>query len=196
GRSFAQRSSVFSRFSSCSSLDVVSGIQVQIPPSLPVPLPTSLSARRLPSKPPGLSLPPSQPPSPPPSPRGGCRRSRRGRPPPTPTRSSPTLASCAAAWRSPALAPTKPRAAPRRPQPPRVRAPPPSSTEDPVLVRVADEGVPLEGVIQIEKLGDAAAESKLVSYGSVSREAHLLAYTRFFHGCIITMSLVFHISFY
>uniref|UniRef100_A0A804R3M8 Uncharacterized protein n=1 Tax=Zea mays TaxID=4577 RepID=A0A804R3M8_MAIZE len=133
------------------------------PPSLP----TSLSARRLPSKPPGLSLPPSQPPSPPPSPRGGCRRSRRGRPPPTPTRSSPTLASCAAAWRSPALAPTKPRAAPRRPQPPRVRAPPPSSTEDPVLVRVADEGVPLEGVIQIEKLGDAAAESKLVSYGYV-----------------------------
>jgi hypothetical protein len=48
-----------------------------------------------------------------------------------------------------------------------VRAPPPSSTEDPVLVRVADEGVPLEGVIQIEKLGDAAAESKLVSYGYV-----------------------------
>ena len=45
-----------------------------------------------------------------------------------------------------------------------MRAPPPSSTEDPVLVRVTDEGVPLEGVIQIEKSGDAAAESKLVSY--------------------------------
>ncbi|XP_035823522.1 glycosyltransferase-like KOBITO 1 [Zea mays] len=30
GRSFAQRSSVFSRFSSCSSLDVVSGIQICI----------------------------------------------------------------------------------------------------------------------------------------------------------------------
>jgi hypothetical protein len=31
---------------------------------------------------------------------------------------------------------------------------------------------------------------------SISWEAHLLAYTRFFHGCIITRSLVFHISFY
>lgn len=88
------------------------------------------------------TLPPWLPPSPPappphlrgccssarprtaPSPRGGCRRSRRGPPPPTPTRSSPTLASCAAASRSPALAPTKPRAAPRRPRPPQARVPP------------------------------------------------------------------------
>ncbi|CAL4918827.1 unnamed protein product [Urochloa decumbens] len=42
-----------------------------------------------------------------------------------------------------------------------------AATEDPVLVRVNDGGVPLEGVIQIEKPGDAAAESKLVSYAYV-----------------------------
>lgn len=41
------------------------------------------------------------------------------------------------------------------------------ATEDPVLVRVADDGVPLEGVIQIEKPGGAAAESKLVSYAKL-----------------------------
>ncbi|CAL4935709.1 unnamed protein product [Urochloa decumbens] len=42
-----------------------------------------------------------------------------------------------------------------------------AATEDPVLVRVNDGGVPLEGVIQIEKPGDAAAESKLLSYAKL-----------------------------
>ncbi|WVZ60431.1 hypothetical protein U9M48_010453 [Paspalum notatum var. saurae] len=80
-------------------------------------------------------------------------------------------------------------AAPRRPrrrlalngaeQAPRRAAPTPAAAgegpsgsagaaaEDPVLVRVADDGVPLEGVIQIEKPGGAAAESKLVSYAKL-----------------------------
>jgi hypothetical protein len=64
-------------------------------------------------------------------------------------------------------------------QAPRLAAPAPAAagegpsgssatTEDPVLVRVAEDGVPLEGVIQMEKPGDAGAESKLVSYAYVS----------------------------
>jgi hypothetical protein len=45
-----------------------------------------------------------------------------------------------------------------------------SATEEPVVVRrVTNEGVPLEGVIQIEKPGDGNAESKLVSYAYVPR---------------------------
>jgi hypothetical protein len=45
-----------------------------------------------------------------------------------------------------------------------------SATEEPVVVRrLTNEGVPLEGVIQIEKPGDGNAESKLVSYAYVPR---------------------------
>lgn len=44
---------------------------------------------------------------------------------------------------------------------------PATAAEDPVLVRVADDGVPLEGVIQIEKPGDANAGAKLVSYAKL-----------------------------
>jgi len=41
------------------------------------------------------------------------------------------------------------------------------AAEDPLPVRVADDGMPLEGVIQIEKPGDAGAEPKLVSYAKL-----------------------------
>uniref|UniRef100_A0A0E0P0T4 Uncharacterized protein n=2 Tax=Oryza TaxID=4527 RepID=A0A0E0P0T4_ORYRU len=65
-----------------------------------------------------------------------------------------------------------------------------TATEDPVLVGVTDEGVPLEGVIQFDKPGDAAAESKLVSYAKLGLLASgdvlcLLVFSaigRFSHG--------------
>uniref|UniRef100_A0A0E0KIJ4 Uncharacterized protein n=1 Tax=Oryza punctata TaxID=4537 RepID=A0A0E0KIJ4_ORYPU len=67
---------------------------------------------------------------------------------------------------------------------------PATTTEDPVLVGVTDEGVPLEGVIQFDKPGDAAAESKLVSYAKLGLLASgdvlcLLVFSaigRFSHG--------------
>ncbi|PWZ58835.1 hypothetical protein Zm00014a_010501 [Zea mays] len=99
----------------------------------------SLSARRLPSKPPG----------------------------PSTTNPYPLFANPRLLRRRLALSGSGADQAPRRAAPTPAAAgegPSASSTEDPVLVRVADEGVPLEGVIQIEKPGDAAAESKLVSY--------------------------------
>jgi hypothetical protein len=99
----------------------------------------SLSARRLPSKPPG----------------------------PSTTNPYPLFANPRRLRRRLALSGSGADQAPRRAAPTPAAAgegPSASSTEDPVLVRVADEGVPLEGVIQIEKPGDAAAESKLVSY--------------------------------
>jgi hypothetical protein len=39
-----------------------------------------------------------------------------------------------------------------------------AAAEDPVLVGVSDDRVPLEGVIQVERPGKADAQSKLVSY--------------------------------
>uniref|UniRef100_A0A0E0GT96 Uncharacterized protein n=1 Tax=Oryza nivara TaxID=4536 RepID=A0A0E0GT96_ORYNI len=65
-----------------------------------------------------------------------------------------------------------------------------TATEDPVLVGVTDEGVPLEGVIQFDKPGDAASESKLVSYAKLGLLASgdvlcLLVFSaigRFSHG--------------
>ncbi|EEC76114.1 hypothetical protein OsI_13378 [Oryza sativa Indica Group] len=65
-----------------------------------------------------------------------------------------------------------------------------TGTEDPVLVGVTDEGVPLEGVIQFDKPGDAASESKLVSYAKLGLLASgdvlcLLVFSaigRFSHG--------------
>lgn len=102
----------------------------------------SLSARRLPSKPPG----------------------------PSTTNPYPLFANPRLLRRRLALSGSGADQAPRRAAPTPAAAgegPSASSTEDPVLVRVADDGVPLEGVIQIEKPGDAAAESKLVSYAKL-----------------------------
>ncbi|KAK1644384.1 hypothetical protein QYE76_062189 [Lolium multiflorum] len=42
-----------------------------------------------------------------------------------------------------------------------------AAAEDPVLVGVNDDRVPLEGVIQVEKPGGADAQAKLVSYAKV-----------------------------
>lgn len=112
----------------------------------------SLSARRLPSKPPA---------------------SHRGANP------YPLFASPRIARRRLALSGADARDAPRRPSaqapPPRAAAgegPSGSSTaaaedSDPVLVGVNDDRVPLEGVIQVEKPGQADAQSKLVSYAKV-----------------------------
>ena len=107
----------------------------------------SLSARRLPSKPPG----------------------------PSTTNPYPLFANPRLVRRRLALSGTGADQAPRRPtstpaaagEGPSGSSPAAAATEDPVLVRVADDGVPLEGVIQIEKPGDAGAESKLVSYAYV-----------------------------
>jgi hypothetical protein len=107
----------------------------------------SLSARRLPSKPPG----------------------------PSTTNPYPLFANPRLVRRRLALSGAGADQAPRRPastptaagEGPSGSAPAAAATEDPVLVRVADDGVPLEGVIQIEKPGDAGAESKLVSYAYV-----------------------------
>lgn len=110
-----------------------------------------------------------------PSPRGGC--------PP----SSPAATAVAAAAASPTRTRSSPPAPPPAPPPPPPRAlrrrraagalaaagralripATTTATEDPVLVGVTDEGVPLEGVIQFDKPGDAASESKLVSYAYV-----------------------------
>ncbi|XP_044368269.1 uncharacterized protein [Triticum aestivum] len=43
----------------------------------------------------------------------------------------------------------------------------PAAAEDPVLLGVSDDRVPLEGVIQVEKPGQADAQSKLVSYAKI-----------------------------
>lgn len=131
----------------------------------------SLSARRLPSK----------PPAPAPSHRG---------PNPYPLFANPRLPR-----RHLALSGLDaPRRAPVPPPPIAAAGEGPSGSpaaaEDPVLVGVADDGVPLEGVIQIEKPGDAAAESKLVSYAKVGLLASgdllcLLVFSaigRFSHG--------------
>lgn len=107
----------------------------------------SLSARRLPSKPPG----------------------------PSTTNPYPLFANPRLVRHRLALSGAGADQAPRRPastptaagEGPSGSAPAAAATEDPVLVRVADDGVPLEGVIQIEKPGDAGAESKLVSYAKL-----------------------------
>ena len=61
-----------------------------------------------------------------------------------------------------------PRRASAQPPPPRAAAGEGPSgspaTEDPVLVGVNDDRVPLEGVIQVDKPGAADVQSKLVSY--------------------------------
>jgi hypothetical protein len=102
----------------------------------------SLSARRLPSKPPA---------------------SHRGANP------YPLFANPRIARRRLALSGADaPRRASAQPPPPRAAAGegPSGSTaaEDPVLVGVNDDRVPLEGVIQVERPGKADAQSKLVSY--------------------------------
>ncbi|XP_066386203.1 uncharacterized protein [Miscanthus floridulus] len=107
----------------------------------------SLSARRLPSKPPG----------------------------PSTTNPYPLFANPRLVRRRLALSGAGADQAPRRlastpgaaGEGPSGSAPAAAATEDPVLVRVADDGVPLEGVIQIEKPGDAGTESKLVSYAKL-----------------------------
>ncbi|XP_025794519.1 uncharacterized protein LOC112875052 [Panicum hallii] len=104
----------------------------------------SLSARRLPTKPPG-------PATPNPYPLFANPRLPRRR----------LALSGAGADQAPRRAPPAPAAAGEGPSGSS------AATEDPVLVRVADDGVPLEGVIQIEKPGDAGAESKLVSYAKL-----------------------------
>ncbi|KAI4998175.1 hypothetical protein ZWY2020_053517 [Hordeum vulgare] len=43
----------------------------------------------------------------------------------------------------------------------------PAPAEDPVLLGVSDDRVPLEGVIQVERPGQADAQSKLVSYAKI-----------------------------
>lgn len=110
----------------------------------------SLSARRLPSKPPGPSTTTN------PYPLFANPRLVRRR-----LALSGAGAGADQAQRRPASTPAAAGEGPSG------SAPAAAATEDPVLVRVADDGVPLEGVIQIEKPGDAGAESKLVSYAYV-----------------------------
>ncbi|KAL6636984.1 hypothetical protein ACP70R_024556 [Stipagrostis hirtigluma subsp. patula] len=105
----------------------------------------SLSARRLPSKPPGPASP-----NPYPLFAANPRLPRR------------RLALSGAGADAPRRAAPTPAAAGEGPS-----GSSPAATEDPVLVRVADNGVPLEGVIQIEKPGDGNAESKIVSYAKL-----------------------------
>ena len=111
----------------------------------------SLSARRLPPKPPG-------PAAPNPYPLFANPRLPRRR----------LALSGAGADQAPRRGPPAPAAAGEGPSGSS------AATEDPVLVRVADDGVPLEGVIQIEKPGDAGAEPKLVSYAYVPYRYRLI----------------------
>ncbi|XP_015690050.2 uncharacterized protein LOC102699675 [Oryza brachyantha] len=105
----------------------------------------SVSARRLPSKPPGSH--------------GGC-------PNPYPLFAAPRLLPHCRRRRRLALSGADAR---RGPLAAAGEGPSgsPAAAEDPVLVGVTDEGVPLEGVIQFDKPGDAAGESKLVSYAKL-----------------------------
>ncbi|XP_062214703.1 uncharacterized protein LOC133915528 [Phragmites australis] len=103
----------------------------------------SLSARRLPSKPPG-------PTNPNPYPLFANPRLPRRR-----------LALSGAGSDAPRRAVTIPASAGEGP------SGSPAAAEDPVLIRVTNDGVPLEGVIQIEKPGDGNGESKLVSYAKL-----------------------------
>uniref|UniRef100_A0A453HA99 Uncharacterized protein n=1 Tax=Aegilops tauschii subsp. strangulata TaxID=200361 RepID=A0A453HA99_AEGTS len=50
----------------------------------------------------------------------------------------------------------------------------PAAAEDPVLLGVSDDRVPLEGVIQVERPGQADAQSKLVSYAASGRRGSAL----------------------
>ncbi|KAG8051828.1 hypothetical protein GUJ93_ZPchr0001g31610 [Zizania palustris] len=66
------------------------------------------------------------------------------------------------------------------------------ATEDPVLVGVRDDSVPLEGVIQFDKPGNSSTESKLASYAKLGLLANgdvlcLLVFSaigRFSHGLV------------
>ncbi|KAG8062455.1 hypothetical protein GUJ93_ZPchr0003g17340 [Zizania palustris] len=129
----------------------------------------SVSARRLPSKPPGR---------------------QGGSPNPYPLFAAPRLLP----RRRLALAGADARRGASVPPPPLAAAGEGPSgspaTEDPVLVGVTDDGVPLEGVIQFDKPGDSSDESKLSSYAKLGLLASgdvlcLLVFSaigRFSHG--------------
>ncbi|KAM3310981.1 hypothetical protein ACQJBY_031568 [Aegilops geniculata] len=108
----------------------------------------SLSARRLPSKP---------------------LASRRGANP-YPLFAGPRVARRRLALSGAADARDAPRRASASPPAHAAAGEGPSGSpaaEDPVLLGVSDDRVPLEGVIQVEKPGQADAQSKLVSYAKI-----------------------------